>query len=83
LLDTVLSGGNKSGYLFAAVGANAVNNINTTYSAAASPVTFNQSGVRDFCSNEDGVLRFGPGAAGNAPANFTTTATCAALTVLQ
>ena len=83
LIDSVLSGGSKSGYRFAAVGANAVNGINTTYSAAASPITFNQSGVRDFCSNEDGVLRFGPGAAGNAPANFTTTATCAALTVLQ
>jgi prepilin-type N-terminal cleavage/methylation domain-containing protein len=81
LLDSVLSAGNKSGYVFAAVGANAVNGVNTTYTAGASPVTFNQSGVRNFCSNEDGVLRFDPGAAGSAP--VTTTAACQAFTVLQ
>jgi hypothetical protein len=62
-------------------GANPVNGVNTTYTAAASPVTFNQSGVRNFCSNEDGVLRFDPGAAGSVP--VTTTAACQAFTVLQ
>ena len=81
LLDTVLSGGSKSGYQFAAVGANKVNAINTTYTAGAAPITYNQSGVRNFCSNEDGVLRFNPGAAGSAP--VTTTAACQAFTVLQ
>jgi len=81
LIDTVLSGGAKSGYSFAAVGANKVNGINTTYTAGAAPITFNQSGVRNFCSNEDGVLRFNPGAAGSAP--VTTTAACQAFTVLQ
>jgi type IV pilus assembly protein PilA len=81
LLDTVLSGGAKSGYSFAAVGANKVNGVNTTYTAGAAPITFNQSGVRNFCSNEDGVLRFDPGAAGSAP--VTTTAACQAFTTLQ
>ena len=81
LIDSVLAGGTKSGYTFAAVGANAVNGVNTTYTAGASPVTFNQSGVRNFCSNEDGVLRFNAGAAGSAP--VTTTAACQAFTVLQ
>jgi prepilin-type N-terminal cleavage/methylation domain-containing protein len=81
LIDTVLSGGAKSGYQFAAVGANKVNNVNTTYTAGAAPITFNQSGVRNFCSNEDGVLRFDPGAAGSAP--VTTTAACQAFTTLQ
>src|SRR6266513_3764265 len=86
LIDSVLSNaapgvGSKNGYSFAATGANAVNGVNTTYTAGASPVTFNQSGVRNFCSNEDGVLRFDPGAAGSAP--VTTTAACQAFTVLQ
>ncbi len=81
LIDSVLGAGNKSGYNFAAVGANAVNGINTTYTAGAAPVTFNQSGVRNFCANEDGVLRFQAGAAGSAP--VTTTAACNAFTVLQ
>jgi prepilin-type N-terminal cleavage/methylation domain-containing protein len=81
LIDNVLSSGSKSGYNFAAVGANAVNGANTTYTAGASPITFNQSGVRNFCSNEDGVLRFNPGASGSSP--VTTTAACNAFTVLQ
>ena len=29
--------------------------------AGAAPVTFNQSGVRKFCSIEDGVIRYNPG----------------------
>ena len=81
LLDTVLSGGAKSGYSFAAVGANKVNGVNTTYTAGAAPITFNQSGVRNFCSNEDGVLRFAAGSAGAALA--TDTVTCQGYTVLQ
>jgi prepilin-type N-terminal cleavage/methylation domain-containing protein len=81
LIDNVLSGGTKSGYTFSAVGANPVNNINTTYTAGSIPVTFNQSGVRDFCSNEDGVLRFAAGSAGAALA--TDTVTCQGYTVLQ
>ena len=81
LIDSVLSAGTKSGYRFSAVGANGVNNVLTTYTAGTIPVTFNQSGVRDFCSNEDGVLRFSPGAAGVAMP--TDTATCQGYTVLQ
>ena len=85
MIDSVLSSaspgvGSKNGYSFVAVGANAVNGVNTTYTAGTSPVTFNQSGVRNFCSNEDGVLRFDPGAAGSAPVS--TTAACQAFTVL-
>ena len=81
LIDSVLGAGTKSGYTFAATGANAVNGVNTTYTAGAAPITFNQSGVRNFCSNEDGVLRFNAGAAGSVP--VTTTAACQAFTVLQ
>ena len=38
-----------------------------TYTVATAPVAFNQTGVRDFCSNEDAVVQFAPGAAGAAP----------------
>ena len=74
LLDSVLSTaapgvGSKNGYSFVAVGANAVNGVNTTYTAGTSPVTFNQSGVRNFCSNEDGVLHMNVGGAGLGPIN--------------
>ena len=61
LIDNVLDSGTKSGYSFLSTGANPVNGINTTYAAGAAPVTFNQSGVRKFCSIEDGVIRYNPG----------------------
>jgi len=61
LIDNVLAAGVKSGYSFAAVGANPINGINTTYGAGTAPVTYNQSGVRKFCSIEDGVIRYNPG----------------------
>jgi len=60
LIDGVLSsngnpaGTGKSGYSYATVG-NA-----TTYSAVANPLTVNTTGVRSFCSIEDGVVRFVP-----------------------
>jgi prepilin-type N-terminal cleavage/methylation domain-containing protein len=65
LIDAVLSNGVKSGYGFASVGANAVNNANTSFTAAAVPVTYNQTGTREFCAFEDGVLRQNPPAAAN------------------
>jgi prepilin-type N-terminal cleavage/methylation domain-containing protein len=61
LIDNVLAAGTKSGYSFLATGGNPVNGINTTYAAGTAPVTFNQSGVRKFCSIEDGVIRYNPG----------------------
>jgi prepilin-type N-terminal cleavage/methylation domain-containing protein len=88
LIDNVLStaapgGAGKSGYVFVAVGAAGAGGgaINQLYTVGASPVQFNQTGVRNFCSNEDGVLRFSPGAAGSVPVNAT--AACQAFTVLQ
>ncbi len=66
LLDAALANnvalGGKSGYRIAEVGAGAVGPILTTYGVGAAPVTFNQSGVRQFCSFEDGVLRQDPNA---------------------
>ena len=68
LIDAVLSGAAtgtavKSGYGFQATGANpTAAGVNQSFTAAAVPVTFNQSGTRDFCAIEDGVAR------GNLPA---------------
>jgi len=42
----------KSGYYFAVSGGG------QSYEVGGSPATFNQSGVRNFCSVEDGVVRF-------------------------
>jgi hypothetical protein len=61
LIDNVLAAGAKSGYSFLATGANPINGVNTTYAAGAAPATYNQSGVRKFCSIEDGVIRYNPG----------------------
>jgi prepilin-type N-terminal cleavage/methylation domain-containing protein len=47
---------NKSGYYFAlSAGASGDSN---SYLAAGSPAVFNQTGVRNFCSVEDAVIRF-------------------------
>ena len=59
LIDNTLAAGTKSGYTFTAVGANpAPNGALMTYGAGAAPVTPNQTGVRRFCSNEDGVIKY-------------------------
>jgi type IV pilus assembly protein PilA len=58
LVDQSLSTGTKSGYSFTAVGGNPVNGSNTTYVVGAAPISFNQSGVRLFCSAEDNVIRW-------------------------
>ena len=81
MIDTVLSSGTKSGYVFQATGLVPIGGANSSFVSGASPVTFNVSGVRNFCSTEDGVLRFDPGAAGSAPVN--TSAACLAFTILQ
>jgi type IV pilus assembly protein PilA len=59
LIDSVLSAGTKSGYLFAAA-AGAVATPQTTYFATAKPQTANQTGIRSFCSFEDAVVRVDP-----------------------
>ena len=70
----------KSGYVYLVTPFAGAGAINTAYTVGASPLTFNQSGVRNFCANEDGVIRFNAGAVGSAP--VATTAGCNAFTVL-
>jgi len=55
LIDSVLSGGTKSGYSFGAAGAGGT--PQTQYFARGTPVTPNQTGVRSFCAFEDAVVR--------------------------
>jgi len=84
LIDNVLAnatvpGSAKSGYYFGiAVVAN--NALNTNYTIGGSAGTFNTTGVRGFCSNEDGVLHFN--ASWNNPPQ-TTPATCYGWTTMQ
>jgi len=73
--------GSRSGYVFAATGLNPVNGINTAYTIGASPLTYNNSGVRNFCSNEDSAIRFNAGASGSTPVN--NTAACLQFTPMQ
>lgn len=80
LIDNVLATGTKSGYTFTETPF-AVNGINTTYVVGASAATFNQSGVRDFCSVDDFVIRSQTPTAQSTP--VTAYATCQGWVALQ
>lgn len=88
LIDGTLSGsdgnGNvKSGFGFWAIGLNSTASADPnahggtfeSFTIAGVPVTFNQSGTKDFCASEDGVVR------GNIPAATNTGGTAAATTL--
>jgi type IV pilus assembly protein PilA len=49
----------KSGYYFN-IGPNAVGGRNVGYTVGGAAALFNQSGVRGFCSSEDGVIHYAP-----------------------
>ena len=74
LIDSVLSnattaGTAKSGYYYGLAGAAGTGGtLILTYTVGTAPASFNQTGVRDFCSNEDAVVQFAPGSSGAAPA---------------
>ena len=73
--------GSKSGYVFAATGLTPAGTGFTAFVSGTSPVSFNITGVRNFCSADDGVIRFNPGLAGSVPVN--TLAACQAFTSMQ
>ena len=56
VIDGVLAAGSKSGYNFYMTNAAAAT-PRLDYTVSAGPVNFNQTGVRNFCSNSDGVIR--------------------------
>ena len=85
LIDNVLAsattaGAAKSGYYYAEA-AVANSGINTGYTTGSAPASFNITGVRLFCSNEDGVIRFTQGSSGSTP--ISDNATCTGYTTLQ
>lgn len=55
IIDTVLASGVKSGFQFFTTGLTGPPNIEFVSSSA--PVTFNVTGIRNFCIVTDGVLR--------------------------
>jgi len=58
ILDSVLSGGSKSGYTFVALGfTGGGGTTNSAFVAGNAPQVFNLTGVRNFCTISDGVLR--------------------------
>lgn len=68
LATATVGGSGKSGYVFAATGlASGGSTINSAFVVGGSPVMWNQTGQRNFCSTNDGVLRFNYGAAGSTP----------------
>ena len=82
LIDYSLAGATattspKSGYYFAYAAAN----NNTSYTVGGSAAKFNQTGVRDFCSNEDAVLH--QQVPGSQSTPTTTSTTCAGWSALQ
>ncbi len=81
LATASLGTGSKSGYVFAATGLTPAGTGFTAFVSATSPVAYNISGVRNFCSTDDGVIRFNPGLSGSVP--VTTLAACQAFTSMQ
>ena len=73
--------GGKSGYVFLATGLNLGAPINSAFVVGTAPIYFKQTGNRDFCSTNDGILRFKMGASGDTPVN--TLAACLAFPVTQ
>jgi prepilin-type N-terminal cleavage/methylation domain-containing protein len=55
LIDTTLAGGLRGAYTFGLSGATGT--PNSTYQIMASPVEWNYSGIRYFCSFQDAVIR--------------------------
>lgn len=68
ILDSVLSSGSKSGYQFSSAGSGGSGGTpNTQFVASSAPLTYNSTGVRNFCAVTDGVLRIDPGPTAIAP----------------
>ncbi len=81
LVSAVPGGPSKSGYVFLATGIAGGGSINTAFVAGASPITAHQTGNRDFCSTDDGVLRSNLASTGDTPVN--TLASCYGFPVAQ
>ncbi len=77
IIDATLASGTKSGFTISSVGAGGP--PATTFVSNAFPVTFNVTGVKQFCAVEDNVIRFLSPSTGAVE----TYANCTALAALQ
>jgi hypothetical protein len=57
-VDGVIAAGRKNGYIFEIQNCTASNGVTQKYQVVAYPETHNQTGVRAYCSDESGVIRF-------------------------
>lgn len=67
-VDSVVSGGSKSGYQLFSAGFAPGGGANTTFVASSAPLAYGVTGLRLFCIVTDGVLRINMGSLGAAPA---------------
>jgi prepilin-type N-terminal cleavage/methylation domain-containing protein len=81
LVNATPGTGAKSGYVFLATGISGGTTLNGAFVAAASPTVAQQTGNRDFCSTDDGVLRSAMASTGDTPVN--NLAACYAFPVAQ
>jgi prepilin-type N-terminal cleavage/methylation domain-containing protein len=70
----------KSGYYFGLANGTSATTPVSSYTVGAVAATYNSTGVRKFCSIEDGVVRAAQGASGDVP--VATTAGCVAYVTL-
>ncbi len=74
LIDASIATGSKSGYQFQVTALLPSGTVNTSFVVGAAPLTYNQTGVRDFCVTTDGVIRGQNGNTGDVP--LTTVSPC-------
>jgi len=81
VVAAVPGGPAKSGFVFQATGITEGGSLYSGFVAAASPSVAHQTGNRDFCSTDDGVLRSNMANTGDSP--VTNLAACYAFQVAQ
>jgi prepilin-type N-terminal cleavage/methylation domain-containing protein len=57
IVDSLLSGGTKSGYSFTGIASTPVGGVMTEYSLTAIPQFLDLTGVKGYCATEDHVIR--------------------------
>ena len=60
IIDPVLASGTKSGYSIG-IGSCSGSPVTTSYIVSAAPINQNTTGIRNFCSDQTGVIRYDPG----------------------
>lgn len=69
LIDSVLASGNKSGYKVEIVSGSCSGTPANAYQVTATPVSPNQTGIRQFCSDQSAAIRYSDTSSGCTPAS--------------